>query len=159
MPRASVSSGDGTHPPASLATRTGAEGQPFYRGGKVPFTVRGQTSRMIRAAFLVSALLAGPLLSAQGWADGDGTGATGRCGASREGALACMAGRACLCRHERGGQLTGRPDGFRWDCGALRPDCGPAPAGDAAAELPAGTMAGPEAGLPHATPPWREPPR
>jgi hypothetical protein len=47
----------------------------------------------------------------------------GQCTAVSEGALACMAGRACVCRFERGGQLTGRGDRFAWDCGALRPDC------------------------------------
>lgn len=50
------------------------------------------------------------------------------CQAQREGMTACFDGRLCRCRHEAGGQLTGRPDGFRWDCGALRPDCRPAPA-------------------------------
>lgn len=47
------------------------------------------------------------------------------CVPGREGVTACLDGRLCLCRFERGGQLTGRPDGFRWDCGALRPDCRP----------------------------------
>jgi len=50
----------------------------------------------------------------------------GQCTAAGEGALACMAGRACVCRFERGGQLTGRGDRFAWDCGPLRPDCPPA---------------------------------
>jgi len=50
------------------------------------------------------------------------------CNAEREGMTACLDGRLCRCRFEPGGQLTGRPDGYRWDCGALRPDCRPAPA-------------------------------
>jgi hypothetical protein len=50
------------------------------------------------------------------------------CNALREGMTACFDGRLCRCRFEPGGQLTGRPDGFRWDCGALRPDCRPPPA-------------------------------
>lgn len=50
----------------------------------------------------------------------------GQCTAAGEGVLACMAGRACVCRFERGGQLTGRGDRFAWDCGPLRPDCPPA---------------------------------
>ncbi len=50
----------------------------------------------------------------------------GQCTAAGEGALVCMAGRACVCRFERGGQLTGRGDRFAWDCGPLRPDCPPA---------------------------------
>lgn len=48
------------------------------------------------------------------------------CSAPREGMTACFDGRLCVCRFERGGTLTGRPDGYRWDCGALRPDCPPA---------------------------------
>jgi len=46
-----------------------------------------------------------------------------RCDAAREGGLSCQAGRLCLCRHERGGSMTGRAEGHRWDCGPLRPDC------------------------------------
>jgi hypothetical protein len=46
------------------------------------------------------------------------------CTESREGAVACMVQKLCVCRFQRGGSLTGRPDGFRWDCGALRPSCG-----------------------------------
>lgn len=54
-----------------------------------------------------------------------------RCTPSVEGAVACLAGKLCLCRHDGGGVLTGRGPGMRWDCGAFRPACGPA--GDAAA--------------------------
>jgi hypothetical protein len=46
-----------------------------------------------------------------------------QCTAAAEGMLACMAGRACVCRFERGGQLTGRGDRFAWDCSPLHPDC------------------------------------
>lgn len=49
------------------------------------------------------------------------------CSAESEGQAACMAGKLCECRFERGGQLTGRPDRFAWDCGALRPMCPPDP--------------------------------
>lgn len=49
------------------------------------------------------------------------------CGPEREGQTACLAGKLCLCRFERGGQLTGRGDRFAWDCGALRPLCPPEP--------------------------------
>lgn len=49
------------------------------------------------------------------------------CAAETEGQAACMAGKLCLCRFERGGQLTGRPDRFAWDCGAMRPLCPPDP--------------------------------
>jgi hypothetical protein len=48
------------------------------------------------------------------------------CNAVRDGVTACLAGKLCLCRFERGGQMTGRSDGYRWDCGALRPECGEA---------------------------------
>jgi hypothetical protein len=47
-----------------------------------------------------------------------------RCDADRLGTVACIAGRLCECRFERGGQITGLPDMFRWDCSALRPPCG-----------------------------------
>ncbi len=49
------------------------------------------------------------------------------CGPEREGQTACLAGKLCECRFERGGQLTGRGDRFVWDCGALRPHCPPDP--------------------------------
>ncbi|MBY0338963.1 MAG: hypothetical protein K2X11_20285 [Acetobacteraceae bacterium] len=50
------------------------------------------------------------------------------CIPQRDGMVHCFENRLCVCRYERGGQLTGRADGYRWDCGALRPDCRPAPA-------------------------------
>jgi hypothetical protein len=49
------------------------------------------------------------------------------CSPAREGQVACMGGRMCECRFERGGSMTGRPDRFAWDCGALRPLCPPDP--------------------------------
>lgn len=53
------------------------------------------------------------------------------CTQDRAGVAACMAGKLCLCGYQRGGIVSGRPDGWRWDCGALRPACGEAlpPAG------------------------------
>ncbi len=62
------------------------------------------------------------------------------CLPQREGMVACFEGRLCLCRFQPGGQLAGRPDGHRWDCGPLRPDCRPP-----GAALDPG---------PHAQPPW-----
>ncbi len=53
---------------------------------------------------------------------------TPACDAAREGAVACLAGRLCECRLERGGSLTGQRSGFRWNCGILRPSCGEATA-------------------------------
>jgi hypothetical protein len=58
------------------------------------------------------------------------------CNAAREGMAACFGEKLCRCRFEPGGTLTGRPAGHRWDCGALRPACGTAPAGPAPPELP-----------------------
>jgi hypothetical protein len=48
-----------------------------------------------------------------------------QCDASRLGSLSCQVGRMCECRYERGGSLTGREEGYRWDCGILRPACPP----------------------------------
>ncbi|WP_137180488.1 hypothetical protein [Roseomonas sp. AR75] len=46
------------------------------------------------------------------------------CNQDRVGAVACMAGKLCSCGYQRGGIVSGRPDGYRWDCGVLRPACG-----------------------------------
>ncbi|WP_372620556.1 hypothetical protein [Falsiroseomonas sp.] len=48
------------------------------------------------------------------------------CTAERAGVASCMAGKLCRCDFARGGTLSGRPDGWRWDCGVLRPACGEA---------------------------------
>jgi hypothetical protein len=48
------------------------------------------------------------------------------CTDTRAGAVACMAGRLCSCGYQRGGAMSGRPEGWRWDCGILRPSCGEA---------------------------------
>jgi hypothetical protein len=50
------------------------------------------------------------------------------CEASREGTAACLAGRQCICRFDRGGIMTGRADGYRWNCGLLNSSCAEAPA-------------------------------
>jgi len=50
------------------------------------------------------------------------------CNTQREGMTACFGEKLCACRYDQGGQLTGRPSGFRWDCGAFRPSCGTVPA-------------------------------
>ena len=50
------------------------------------------------------------------------------CDAVRVGIVACFGGKLCACRFERGGAMTGLPDGYRWDCGALRPGCADVPA-------------------------------
>jgi hypothetical protein len=49
------------------------------------------------------------------------------CHAGQEGMTACFAGRQCVCYFERGGTMTGRRDGYRWNCGLLRPSCVEAP--------------------------------
>ena len=53
------------------------------------------------------------------------------CGSGTAGLVACVAGKLCACQYDPGGAMTGLPAGFRWDCGILRPSCGPS------AELPA----------------------
>lgn len=58
------------------------------------------------------------------------------CTAARQGMVACFGEKLCTCRAEPGGSLTSRRAGLRWDCGALRPACGVAPAGPPPAELP-----------------------
>lgn len=47
------------------------------------------------------------------------------CGRANVGALACMGGKQCSCSFTRGGTMTGEPDGYRWDCGVMRPMCPP----------------------------------
>jgi len=69
------------------------------------------------------------------------------CREDRAGVVQCIAGKLCACRFERGGALSASPtSGWRWDCGILRPSCGPE------SELPAtlrgdGTIA-PEDAIP-----------
>jgi hypothetical protein len=53
-----------------------------------------------------------------------------RCTPALEGAVACLDGKLCECRHDPGGALSGRPAGVRWNCGALRPACGAVPPPD-----------------------------
>lgn len=64
------------------------------------------------------------------------------CDATSVGQVACFESKLCACMFERGGTMTGRARGYRWDCGILRPGCGgdattPATAGGYAGELPA----------------------
>jgi hypothetical protein len=49
------------------------------------------------------------------------------CSPARDGVVACMGEKLCRCRWDPGGTLAGRPAGYRWDCGALRPGCGVVP--------------------------------
>ena len=46
------------------------------------------------------------------------------CTPAQFGAVACLSGRLCECRYERGGSITGLPSGVRWNCSILRPSCG-----------------------------------
>src|SRR3982751_4501981 len=48
------------------------------------------------------------------------------CSEHRAGLVACVFGKLCACGFERGSAATGMQDGFRWDCGVLRPACGEA---------------------------------
>ena len=79
-----------------------------------------------------------------------------RCAPAREGEVACLEGKLCECRNDPGGTLTGRRAGTRWDCGALRPNCGP-PAPAEAGRLPAADQALPPQVYPPTYPPpaWR----
>ncbi|TDG33743.1 hypothetical protein [Paracraurococcus ruber] len=70
-------------------------------------------------------LMASLLLAPAAWAQS----APPACGAAREGITACIGEKLCECRYERGGSVSGRREGFHWDCGILRPSCGVAPAG------------------------------
>ena len=47
------------------------------------------------------------------------------CSVEAVGTVACMGGRQCRCGVVRGSPATGLPDGFGWDCGIVRPACGP----------------------------------
>jgi hypothetical protein len=72
------------------------------------------------------------------------------CNAPREGVAACLAGRQCVCRLEPGGSVAGRPAGYRWDCGALRPACAEPPADLPRSEMPAALY--PQVTLPELAP-------
>lgn len=76
------------------------------------------------------------------------------CTQDRAGAVACMAGKLCACGYQRGGAMSGRPDGWRWDCGILRPACGEAlpPAG-----IPGTMQPMPQLLLPLDPPPFAPP--
>ncbi len=79
------------------------------------------------------------------------------CTPARAGAVACLSGKLCECRFERGGSITGTRDGHRWDCGVLRPSCGEAlaPPGITAPGMsyPMGPQMGPIVVQPQV--PWR----
>ena len=61
------------------------------------------------------------------------------CTEATAGQLSCQAGTACECRFAQASAMDGTPAGWRWDCGILRPHCGP--------PVPA-TIADPNAALP-----------
>ena len=48
------------------------------------------------------------------------------CTAASVGTVACIAGVLCSCGPGRGDAGLGPAAGLRWDCGILRPHCGPA---------------------------------
>ncbi|MCW5699685.1 MAG: hypothetical protein KIT00_07580 [Rhodospirillales bacterium] len=48
------------------------------------------------------------------------------CSPKTLGQTACFTAKLCECIHDRGGKVTARPPGYRWDCGILRPSCGEA---------------------------------
>jgi hypothetical protein len=86
---------------------------------------------------LRSLVFAGLLLPAAAFAQ---TAQPPRCTAESVGAVACMSTKLCECVYERGGAITGRPTGYRWECGALRPDC----------NQPGADLAGPQWQMPAA---------
>lgn len=63
-----------------------------------------------------------------------------RCTAETLGAVSCMSTKLCECVYERGGAISGKPSGYRWECGALRPDC----------NQPGADLAGPQWQMPAA---------
>jgi hypothetical protein len=116
--------GPGTLPPREPAAITGPSAvealpEPAIETGKTPEPLPTQAPPMPGAPLAVAPLPATPLPA---------TPDPARCGPAREGQVACMAGRLCACRFERGGQLTGRGEHFAWDCGTLRPACDQPPA-------------------------------
>lgn len=58
------------------------------------------------------------------------------CNAFTEGATGCLANKQCICRFDPGGSMTGRPSGYRWNCGVLRPACELPPPGLPAQPIP-----------------------
>ena len=42
------------------------------------------------------------------------------------GQTACFSPRLCECIYDRGGAMTGVPEGFRWKCDIMKPYCGEA---------------------------------
>lgn len=50
------------------------------------------------------------------------------CSAATAGARMCMAGEACACAYDRGGQLTAAAPGWRWSCSLLQSCDAPVPA-------------------------------
>jgi hypothetical protein len=48
------------------------------------------------------------------------------CAGQSLGTTSCFSGKLCECIFDRGGSVTGNPEGFHWDCGILRPKCGEA---------------------------------
>ena len=76
----------------------------------------GRTCPPLAASLLAAALVLAP--AAPGGAQETD------CAADMAGRVACIAGKLCACGFAPGGQVTATPDGFRWDCGVLRPPCG-----------------------------------
>ena len=77
----------------------------------------GRTCPRLATSLLGAALLLAP--DAPGGAQEEPA-----CAPDTAGRVACIAGKLCACGFAPGGQATALPDGFRWDCGVLRPTCG-----------------------------------
>jgi len=93
-------------------------------------------SALLRASLLAALFASSPAPAA----------AQPLCTEARDGVAACIDGKLCACRFERGGSLSGRRSAMRWDCGALRPSCGPPPPDQPPHD------AGPPPGFPLGTP-------
>ena len=46
------------------------------------------------------------------------------CDQASLGTVACFVRKLCACTYVRGGTMTARAAGYRWDCGVMRPSCG-----------------------------------
>jgi hypothetical protein len=70
---------------------------------------------LFASAIIAAALTGGPAAAQEAF-----------CVVQRAGQVQCMAEKLCVCRHYSSSEMSGAGDGYRWDCGALRPACGTA---------------------------------
>ena len=75
----------------------------------------------------VFAILLGLIISGGSQAHDPGAQDAPSCNRMALGQAACFANIRCECIYDRGGAITGTPEGYRWDCGILKPRCEEAP--------------------------------